>query len=215
MLGFRQQGLRILVVYAMQKLVSEPFRGAVIDHSPGRDADDAVSELPGQIDLVQTDYGRDVILGADFFDESQYPLGGRRVKTCDRFVGQHHLGALGDGPGNTHPLLFTPRETVHPLQRLVPHTDPLQRLQSDKLVLLRQGQKTAQSGVIAEAAGKDILQDGPPTNELMLLEDHAGATAMGEEHQALMKTAQPIDNYVSRACNQAIQAAQQGRLAGA
>lgn len=74
---------------------------------------------------------------------------------------------------DTHSLLLVTAQLIHTAKCFFEQTDTPEALLAEFLFLHRQGKKRTENGVITQTPHHDVLQNGSPSYQLMLLENHA------------------------------------------
>lgn len=114
------------------------------------------------------------------------------VQAGNRFVGEQHLGLLGESPGDCHPLLLSPREGAGGPLELVFHVNLLDRLEADPEIPPRvDAEHGPPQRDEAEAPVDDVAPQALSTDEVEVLVDHpdvplvaAGLGAVGHRKDA-------------------------------
>ncbi len=88
------------------------------------------------------------------------------------------LWPLCHGPGDADTLLLPAGEFIRPIKRALEQTNPFERLQGDEAIRPRQRKHGPQGAVRADAAEQNVLERREAADQMMLLEDHSGASAV-------------------------------------
>src|SRR5579872_108902 len=202
-----------LIENALAELRSRPFE----HDAAARQSDHAVSEAPGQFNLMQADNCGNAILAANTMKIGEHFLAGCRIEACNWLVRQNDLRALCHGSGDSDALLLSTGELVRAIKGAIDQPDPVERLQREQAVCAWQGKQRSQDAMCADAAEQDILQGRQAANQMMLLEDHARSLPVFTERAAIPKDrAQAVDDNITlRRPHQSVHTSKQGRLAGA
>ena len=176
----------------------------------------------GVIDLMQGHHHGLAVLAVDVGEDFHDPARRLRVERGDGFVGEDHLGLLGQRTGDRHPLLLAAGERRGALRGALGQADALQCGHGLALLLVAEhAQRSAPARHAPEKAEQDVVQHAEAVDQVELLEDVAdvGAQAAylavqlaGGLHLAAEHLDAPAGGAV--AAGQAGQVAQQRGLAG-
>lgn len=178
-------------------------------------ADDSVGKLPGEIDLMKADDHRQLVGAANAVEQAQKLFGCYRIKAGDGFIGEQESWLLYQCAGDTDALLLAAGKLIGPPKRVLEKADPVDRLQGRLALVTRPGPKTRQVRVITKATDQNVVKHGEPTDQVMLLKDHAGVSTMLAQ---LPSIRQVVDSGCNdpAACrkDQSVERPQKSRLAG-
>ena len=207
----------LLAIDLGQHLVGQALGRAVVDDLAELQPDDALGEHLGQQDVVDVDDRRQVPLAAKLADQAHDLPRGLGVEAGGRLVDQQQPGVLDQGPGDADPLPLPARELVGPLVDHMLEADPRQQPEGLVDVALRKAPEVAAPEAdVAQAAGEHVLHHRQALDQGVFLEDHAHLPA----HPAQGPAAQAGDlhpvqpDLAAARLDQAVDAADQGRLAG-
>jgi hypothetical protein len=131
-----------------------------------------------------------------------------RVERRGRLVEQHHLRVHRQRPGNRHALLLAAGQARRELVGLLRNTDLFQQRQGLGLALLA----ALAHDLLRQA---EVFQHGHVREQVEVLEHHADFAAVGVDVGFRVGQLQAVDAHRTRVeFFQAIEAAQEGRLAG-
>ena len=102
--------------------------------SPCASADDPVGIAAGKFELMQADDRGDAVGLADIAQESENAVGGGRIKTCDRLVGQDQGRVLHQCAGDADALLLAAGELVGAAQRIFEQADAVDGIERQPLL---------------------------------------------------------------------------------
>jgi hypothetical protein len=74
--------------------------------------------------------------------------------------------------------LLASRQSIGAIERSVGESDAIQTFHGQAMVADRQREKAAQGAMVAKPSREDIVQDRYAADQLVLLENESGATAM-------------------------------------
>ena len=100
-------------------------------------------------------------------------------------------------------------------QGKIDQPDAFDRVEREAFLRRRQRQQRPQRGMVAQPPRQHVAQHSCATDQLMLLEHHAGAAAMHAHGATRAHGADPFDDDATgRRFDEAVERPQQGRLAG-
>src|SRR5918993_1741108 len=192
-------------------------RRSVENHPTRAQSDDAVGEAPRQLDLMQADDGGDAVLAADAVQIGKNPLGRRWIEAGNGLVGEDDLRLLRHGAGDADTLLLAARQRVGTIKGAIEQADPVDGRQGDMAVRPRGRQHGGERPAVAQAPDQHVAHYAQPSDQMMLLEHHAGREAMPAQrpHAGEDRARAGARDVAGSRPDQPVEGAQQGRLAGA
>src|SRR5215217_4202814 len=170
--------------------------------------DDPVGDLAGEAHFVGDDQHGHALDG-QLAHDGEHVADQLWVQRRGGLVEQHQLGPHGQGPGDRHSLLLATRQLGGVDAVLVGEADPVQVLAGDADGFLLGALEYAPLG------DGEVLQRREMREQVERLEDHADLAAYRVDVDIRVGHLHPTDEDLPRGgLLQAVDAAQQGRLAG-
>jgi len=193
----------------LENFLGETFGGVVINDAACVQTDDAVCEFPREIDLMEADHGRDSILSADVPEHPQQIPSLHGIEARDRLVREQEPWLLGKCASKSDALLFSAAELVGSACGFVEKPDPIERTEGEFLLPPRVRQERPPEPVISDPPQKHVVEGRSAPDELMLLEDHPGLTAVPPKISTTERFSLPVVNHTLRGTYEQIETAKQ------
>lgn len=170
--GKQQRGVPFGAVEFVEEAFGKVLAAAVEEDPAALQGHRARAIAQRVVDLMQGHHHGLAVVAVDIGEDVHHLARRLRVERGDRFVGENHLGLLGQGAGDGHALLLAAGKGRGALPGEIGQADPRQRFQGLALLLgAEQPQRTAPARHATEEAEQDVVQHAEAVDQVELLED--------------------------------------------